>query len=65
MPRIARTVAEGHPHHITQRGTNRTVIFLNDDDLILFLYTLNQWSERKGTRIWAYCLKNKKWDRYI
>src|SRR5208337_4638176 len=56
MPRTARIVAPGYPHHITQRGTNRTTIFLSDDDRMLFLSALNRWSERKGTRIWAYCL---------
>lgn len=56
MPRIARIVAVGHPHHITQRGTNRTTIFLSDDDRMFFLSTLNRCAERKGTRIWAYCL---------
>ena len=28
MPRAARVVAEGVPHHITQRGNNRQDIFL-------------------------------------
>jgi putative transposase len=56
MPRIARIVAVGHPHHITQRGTNRTAIFLGDDDRMFFMSTLNKWSAKKNTRIWAYCL---------
>ncbi|NCO52511.1 MAG: transposase [Deltaproteobacteria bacterium] len=56
MPRIARVVAPGYPHHITQRGTNRSGIFLNDQDRILFLHTLSQWTQRTGTRVWAYCL---------
>jgi putative transposase len=56
MPRIARVVAPGYPHHITQRGTNRTGIFLEDNDRTLFLLTLNQWSQRTGIRVWAYCL---------
>ena len=56
MPRIARVVAPGYPHHITQRGTNRTSIFLGDDDRTFFLLTLNQWTQRTGTRVWAYCL---------
>ena len=32
MPRAARVVAEGVPHHITQRGNNRQNIFLPDQD---------------------------------
>jgi len=56
MPRISRVVAPGHPHHVTQRGTNSTDIFLDDDDRTFFLSTLDQWRERTGTRVWAYCL---------
>jgi putative transposase len=32
MARIARAVAVGIPHHITQRGNYRQVIFVRDDD---------------------------------
>ena len=32
MPRLARIVAEGYPHHITQRGNYRQRVFQNDED---------------------------------
>jgi putative transposase len=32
MPRIARIVAAGYPHHITQRGNYRQKIFADDTD---------------------------------
>ena len=32
MPRQARVVAVGVPHHITQRGNNRQEVFLSDED---------------------------------
>ena len=32
MPRQARVVAVGVPHHITHRGNNRQDVFLSDDD---------------------------------
>jgi len=32
MARIARAVAVEIPHHITQRGNYRQVIFVRDDD---------------------------------
>lgn len=56
MPRIARIVAEGFPHHITQRGTNRSEIFLDEKDRTFFLSILNQHAEKTGARVWAYCL---------
>jgi len=31
MPRIARAVASGFPHHIVQRGNNKEKVFLNDE----------------------------------
>ena len=34
MPRIARVVAVGYPHHITQRGNYRQDIFENDAKII-------------------------------
>jgi len=30
MPRIAKVVIPEYPHHITQRGTNKRDIFLDD-----------------------------------
>ncbi|MBM4141850.1 MAG: transposase, partial [Nitrospira sp.] len=32
MPRIARAVAAGFPHHIVQRGNNREKVFIDDED---------------------------------
>ncbi len=32
MARIARIVAPGYPHHITQRGNRRQQTFFSDDD---------------------------------
>jgi putative transposase len=32
MPRIARVVFAGVPHHITQRGNRRADVFWTDDD---------------------------------
>ncbi len=32
MPRRARIVIAGMPHHITQRGNNRQDVFFVDDD---------------------------------
>ena len=56
MPRIARVVAAGHPHHITQRGNNRTDVFFDDEDRRTYLQILKRYTEKTATSIWAYCL---------
>jgi putative transposase len=37
MPRQARVVADGVPHHITQGGNNRQEVFLLDEDRRFYL----------------------------
>ena len=37
MPRIARTVLAGLPHHITQRGNRREDVFFLDEDREIYL----------------------------
>ena len=56
MPRIARVVAPGIPHHITQRGNYRQNIFLDDTDRVRYLTWLREDSEKYGLKIIAYCL---------
>ena len=56
MPRVARTVAKGYPHHVTQRGNYRQAIFETDEDFIQYLKWLKVYSRKYGLDIWAYCL---------
>jgi putative transposase len=56
MPRIARVVGVGLPHHVTQRGNNRERVFFDDDDRRFYLWTLAQYRQQYGVNIWAYCL---------
>ena len=56
MPRIARTVIEALPHHITQRGNNRQEIFFVDDDRKVYLEILLRQSSKYGLTIMGYCL---------
>jgi len=56
MPRAARIVYPGVPHHITQRGNRRQLVFFSDEDKALYLRLLSRWSEKAGLAIWAYCL---------
>jgi putative transposase len=56
MPRIARVVAAGYPHHITQRGNYKQKIFTDDTDRIKYLSLLKEESNRYHLIILAYCL---------
>lgn len=56
MPRIARIVGYGFPHHIIQRGNNRENVFLDNDDHYFYLKLLKRYSERTNTSILSYSL---------
>jgi len=56
MPRNARVVAPGLPHHITQRGTNRQRVFVTVADRSLYLRLVRENQAEAGVRILAYCL---------
>ena len=56
MPRMARLVAAGVPHHITQRGNNRQIIFVSDADRRLYLDLILEECQRCGIRVLGYCL---------
>ena len=56
MPRIARVIMPGLPHHVTQRGNRRMDVFFDDEDRRRYLSLLGRYAERHGLAIWAYCL---------
>jgi putative transposase len=56
MPRIARIVGTGYPHHVVQRCNNRENVFLNRMDYEKYLLFLAKYSEEKEAAILAYCL---------
>jgi putative transposase len=56
MPRIARAVATGFPHHVIQRGNNREKIFFDKKDREQYLLLLKKYSDKWGSPILAYCL---------
>ena len=56
MPRSARVVVPGCPHHVTQRGNNRQDVFFVDDDRRHYLRLLREQAAEHGLRIDAYCL---------
>jgi len=56
MARIARVIAPGYPHHVTQRGNRRQQTFFCDDDYRAYLDLMSQWCRKYQVDIWAYCL---------
>ena len=56
MPRMARLVVPGLPHHITQRGSRRQRTFFDDTDYLAYLDLIIETKVAAGVTIWAYCL---------
>jgi len=56
MPRIARVVAVGLPHHITQRGNYGRKVFLDDGDRKRYLSWIQEYSRKYNLSILAFCL---------
>src|SRR5262245_13690826 len=56
MPRIARVVAPGMPHHITHRGIRRSDVFWEDSDRLYYLDLFRVACRTFLLRVWAYCL---------
>lgn len=56
MARLARVVAPGLPHHVTQRGNRRQPVFFGDDDYETYRGLLAEGCRAAGVAVWAYCL---------
>ena len=56
MPRIARAIAPGFPHHVTQRGNRRQQTFFSDDDYQAYLDLIHEWCIAYSVDLWGYCL---------
>ncbi len=56
MPRRARIVIPGIPHHVVQRGNRRGNVFFDDDDRIFYLERLNEYCQKWHVDVLAYCL---------
>ena len=56
MPRIARVVIPGCPHHVTQRGNDRQAVFFTDQDRRYYLELLARHSGQFGLAVLGYCL---------
>jgi putative transposase len=56
MARLARVVAAGVPHHVTQRGNRRQDVFFGDEDYEVYKELLAEGCRAAGVEVWAYCL---------
>lgn len=56
MVRIARVVAPGLPHQLTQRGNRRPETVVCDDEYRAYIHRMSQWCARWQVDVWAYCL---------
>jgi putative transposase len=56
MPRLARAIAVGCAHHITQRGNNRQDVFFVDQDRQMYLQILAEQAGQYGLEVLGYCL---------
>ena len=53
---MARVVAAGLPHHVTQRGNRRQPVFFGDDDYAAYVALLAEGCRAASVAVWAYCL---------
>jgi len=56
MPRIARFICPGVPHHVTQRGNRRGTTFFSDGDRAAYLHWLKEYTGKHAIDVLAYCL---------
>jgi putative transposase len=56
MARLARVVAPGVPHHVTQRGNRRQPVFFGEEDYASYIGLLAAGCRAAGVAVWAYCL---------
>lgn len=56
MPRKARVILPSYPHHIVQRGHNRGVVFVENQDYEYYLDNLLEWKYELGLKVFSFCL---------
>jgi putative transposase len=56
MARLPRYFVKGQPQHIIQRGNNRELIFVHDDDYLFYLECLQDAIKKNKLRIHSYVL---------
>ena len=56
MARLARVVAVGVPHHVTQRGNDRQTVFETDLDRVRYIEALRFHCQQQQISLLGYCL---------
>ena len=56
MPRTRRMKSETGIYHVVLRGNNKQTIFEDEEDNEMFLLTLDQYKQKSGYKLLAYCL---------
>lgn len=56
MPRIGRIAVKNYPHHITQRGNYRHMVFIDKPDYEKYLGWLDMYARKYSLLFIAYCL---------
>jgi putative transposase len=56
MARLSRITVPGLPHHVTQRGNRRQLLFTEDGDYALYRDLMAERCRANGVECWAYCL---------
>jgi putative transposase len=56
MARLPRVVVADVPHHVTQRGNARQIVFANDADRIAYLDLLREYSALCDLSLLGYCM---------
>ncbi len=56
MPRVARAVFAGIPHHITQRGNRGEEVFFVEEDRLTYLRWLREYCQKCKVKVLAYSL---------
>src|SRR6056297_2642437 len=56
MPRTRRLKSETGIYHVVLRGINKQTIFEDEEDNEKFLQTLDQYKQKSGYKLLAYCL---------
>jgi putative transposase len=56
MARFPRVVAVEVPHHVTQRGNARQIIFTSDTDRLVYMALLREYGPLYGLSLLGYCL---------
>ncbi len=59
MGQVARVVAPGMPHHVTQRGNRRLLTFFRHEDYGAYIDLMAQRRRKLHVEIWAHCLMPK------